>query len=144
MGENLFNGIWRFRVIAFELVTVGKKAAYDVTIEFRNGTTKTLSLQDTRVTENSDRGINLILEDQQTLIPEKNLPLPTGRWTPVARKALPQGGLNKHTFRFFVDSADIKPIKFLFEIDPSLLPEKIGFKYTVDSPSFRVDLTCTK
>jgi hypothetical protein len=138
MGENLFNGVWRFRVASVTKTDV----AYNVVVEFVNGVNKTITLEDTGVSENHNVGFNLVLEDQQTLVPEYVTPF--GAWGTAVRKAVPQGALNRYTFVFEFGPETAKPAKFLVEVDPNKVNQKVGFKYTVASPSFRVDLTCTK
>jgi hypothetical protein len=138
MGENLFNGIWRFRVASVTKTDV----AYNVVVEFINGVNKTIALEDTGVSDRHDVGFNLVLEDQQTLVPKYVTPF--GAWVTAVRKAVPQGALNRYTFVFEFGPETAKPTKFLVEVDPNKVNQKVSFKYTVASPSFRVDLTCTK
>jgi hypothetical protein len=138
MGENLFNGIWRFRVAS---VTQTDKA-YNIVVEFTNGVNKTISLANSGVSRNNDVGFNLVLDDQQTLAPESSTSF--GYWSTSADKAIPQGALNRYTFVFRLGPETAKPAKLLVEVDPNKIDQNLGFKYTVASPSFRVDLTCTK
>jgi hypothetical protein len=140
MGENLFNGIWRFRVASVNIVEGDGKRLLNVVVEFRNGTNKTVSLEDTGISDNPTRGLNVVLEDEQTLVVDSD----RNAWYFASRKAIPQGGLLRHTLVYSLNNENAKPAKFLFEVDPTKLPQNLGFKYTVASPSFRVDLTCTK
>jgi hypothetical protein len=140
IGENLFNGVWRFRVASVNLVEGDGKRLFSVVVEFRNGTNKTVSLYDTGISTDRSRGINVILEDEQTLVVDYD----GNAWDSAAYKAIPQGGLLRHTFTYSLNAETAKPAKFLFEVDPTKLPQNLGFKFSVPAPSFRVDLTCTK
>jgi hypothetical protein len=137
MGENLFNGIWRFRVIS---VTEVANKGYSVLVEFRNGSNKAISVADVGMSSDYARGYNLVLANEQTLVPGPGDPT----WYFEATKIIPQGAVNRREFVFETHSDTSKPTKFLVEADPTRLPKELGLKYSVASPSFRVDLTCTK
>lgn len=141
MGEQLFNGIWRLRVTKLEAFVDGSQNGYDVTVEIRNGISKTISGTATGISP-SATGKNLILADGQTLEFANSS---ASAWIDAAFKSIPQGSLNKVQFRYYISNSETEqPAKFLFEINPTDLNKDLKLSYTVKDPSFRVDLTCQK
>ncbi len=141
LGENLFNGIWRLRVAKIEPFVDGSQNGYDVTVEIRNGVSKTIAGTKTGITPSAS-GKNLILSDGQALEFANSS---ASAWIDAAFKSIPQGSLNKVSFRYYLpEGVTEKPAKFLFEVDAAELDKDLKVGFTVKDPSFRVDLTCKK
>jgi hypothetical protein len=141
LGEQLFNGIWRLRVAKLEAFVDGSQNGYDLTLELRNGVSKTITAVNTGISP-SDDGKNLVLADGQTLAFSNDT---ASNWVDTAFKSIPQGALNKAVLRYYMpEGTTEKPVKFLFEIDASKLDKDLKLSYTVKDPSFRVNLTCQK
>lgn len=145
MNETLFNGLWRFKVLKVEEIHKddGPLApGWGVTVEIRNGWTGTLSPIDSGINTDifvTEPGGNSIQVDGYNV-------------QPFAGKNLPQGGAFTYQLAFFYPygtTADqVQQLqKFLLEADPKKIdsiPANAGARYSTPTPSFRVDLTCTK
>lgn len=146
VNEWLFNGIWRLRVTKvtpFHNNPYGD--GYAVTVEVKNGTTQTLTLDDAGIHYNSAR--NLTFADGDSWA---KMTLGVGAWQDKTYAKLPQGTGTVYTFQIFpeekLDAAAVAaatPQKFLFEVDPKL-DSSVKARFSVLDPSFRVDLTCRK
>lgn len=149
LGEFLFNGVWRLRVNKVEPARQPGSGdpgipGWAVAVEFRNGTTRTLSPSKTGI-DAGGRGISLATDDGNTLS------LRAGSdWVDFASKAIPQGAAGIHRLGFFYPDAGAgsrKPTKLLLEINTDELrnwTETKDLRYAVPNPSFRVRLDCAR
>jgi len=145
MGEWLFNGIWRMRVLKAEPISKSGRTGWGLTVDVRNGSKKTLSLDLTGVHGGGD-GIDLVMNDGNTL------ELDVNDFQTVVFRKLPQGGGLTYQVKFYYPrgAADGQgqPAKFLVEINPQVLKNyknlTAGAAYTVKNPSLRVRMDCTK
>ena len=145
MNETLFNGLWRLKVLKVEALhkdDAPLAPGWGVTVEVRNGWTGTLSPIDSGMNTDifvTEPGGNSIQVDPYNV-------------QPFAYKNLPQGGVFTYQLAFFYPygtTADQvqAPQKFLLEADPKKIdsiPANAGAHYSTPTPSFRVDLTCSK
>lgn len=140
MGEDLFNGVWRAKVLAVEKLT-GDKPGWGVTLELKNGTPVTLTPALTGISGTGE-GAHLVLADGTILTPD---PYDVQQLTFAT---LPQGGGATHELLFYLPqgvSSDAKPEKFLLEIDPNGIgfsEQQAGVAYSTGSPSLRVWVEC--
>ena len=147
IGEYLFNGIWRFRVTKLTVMTDpdrGDYPYYNVTAEFRNGTTKTILPAHTGI--DTGTAISLAFSDGDSLNFSYG-----GAWVDKTYGKIVQGSGFVFNFRFYpgdkLPLAQVianPPQKLLFEVDPAKLDKDLKLGFTVPDPSFRVDLTCTR
>lgn len=148
LGENLFNGIWRFRATKLEAITrdAGTPIETDgwgVTVELRNGTRSTVQPVFTGM---RDGGIQIAFTDAQTITVDS---LDVQKLTFAN---LPPGGVVTHQLKFWYKHDTLKdqiktPTKLLLEINPSGFENSIratGAGYTTPTPSLRVRLDCRK
>ncbi len=145
MNETLFNGLWRFKVLKVEEIhkdDAPLAPGWGVTVEIRNGWTGTLSPIDSGINTDifvTEPGGNSIQVDEYNV-------------QPFGYKKLPQGGAFTYQLDFlypYGTTADQvqAPQKLLLEADPKKIdsiPANAGAHYSTPTPSFRVDLTCTK
>ena len=129
-GEWLFNGIWRFRVLAVEAADpekIGK--GWSVKVEIRNGS----KFNGYSPSGTGWDGISLVTED--------------GNSTPAASDAvdlrelgLAQGAGNTVTL-FFPTEAASSPARVILRFNPEgLKSAPAGLRFTTANPSFRVDV----
>lgn len=145
LGDTLFNGIWRVRVVSLEPVKSGDldaRPGWAVNLEMRNGAHKTVSMLGTGFVDGTGSEASLVLPDGTTLENVQDDFLRA--WS----KEVIQGGVNRFTLRYFFprgtsDAQVVRPGKFILQIDPKL-PDYAGVKYTVPDPSLRVRLDCAK
>ena len=136
----LNNGLWRVRVLKVEAVTDPfdtSRQGYNVTLEMRNASTKTLSPFQTGVQfpQLFDAG-------------EVALKVDEGAWqTRLQMKEMLQGGGITTTIAFYyphgTPAVEVKPAaKLILPINMgSGLLRDTGLKYAAKSPAFRVKLT---
>lgn len=148
-GQTLFDGVWRLMVRDVHSVhrpfsgdpgTPG----YAVTLQFRNGSHRTISLANSGISGNGT-GVELVTADGNTL------DLDAGDFQKAVFRPIPQGGSYTTQFHFYFpggtsDSAELsKPDKFLLQVDPHAgLLRDVGLRYPISDPSFRVRLSCAK
>lgn len=133
LNELLFNGVWRFRVQS--VTRNDADGSWDVKVELRNGTQKTMYSGNNGSSTGADDlflsftggnnmslGINAGNEAQDTLV----------------YKTLPPGGASFTTLKYYTDSAADKPTKFLWNM------QKVGGLPFGKEAACRVDLTCKK
>lgn len=150
-NEFLFNGIWRMRITKVEAIrrpNTGDPGTpgYGVTLEIRNGVSRSISLSKTGI-QPSAKGIDLVMPDGNTLELSG-----VSEWVDVAFKSVPQGAGITYQLKYYypygtADAQVQQPQKFLLEINTKELAnwtETKDLKYGTANPSFRVDLTCTK
>ena len=151
MGQWLFNGIWRLRVLKLERIRKPGSGdpgtpGWGLTTEIRNGSKKTLSMAITGI-DGGGSGVDLVLPDGNTL------ELAALDFQKIVYKDIPQGGGVVHQLKYYYDhgtpDSDVQqPAKFLVEINPQQLRNyrglTAGAAYSVRNPSFRVRLDCTK
>lgn len=135
VGQTLFNGVWRFKVLDIKAATVLGKPGWEVSAEIRNATPTALSLYDAGFTTSSG-GSALYLADDTAGTTAASGPYDN------FKKVVPAGAYNiTAQFSSTAATAGRPPTKLLFLRESSLgsrLP------YNTKDPSFRVDLTCTK
>ena len=147
--QTLFNGLWRLRVAGVQSAhrpfsgdpgTPG----YALTVQFRNGSHKTVSLANTGISGNG-QGVELVTADGNTL------DLDVGDFQKTVFRPFPQGASYTTQFHFYfpsgtTDSGDLsKPDKFLLQIDSHAgLLRDVGLRYPVPDPSFRIRMNCEK
>lgn len=138
LGETLFNGVWRMTVKSVRPISRynGQQRGYALSVEWKNGSTATADALNTGV-----KNLQLVLQDGNTLDSENGQQL-------LYRK-LAQGAGNTFTLEYYADSAQSARLtpadKLLVEIDPAVL-RNTGVKaaYSTPTPSFRVQLNCSK
>jgi hypothetical protein len=127
MGEWLFDGIWRFRVISVAKKEEADNPGYKVVVELKNGSKYTnISLAGT-----GWMGITLVLEDGNSIAAASDA-------VELRDAGLPQGAGITSTVIFDTDSAK-RPDRVILRLDPKGLAGT-DMKYTVANPSFRVDV----
>lgn len=131
LNELLFDGVWRLRVREVKLLD----RAWGVTVELRNGTSKTLTPTDAGV-DLLGQDLSLILADDNTLSMDvsDSPPFTTG----LSMKRIAPGASAVYTVPFRGSPNDLaqRPVKLLFGVEA-----KAGLPFS-SSPSFRVNLTC--
>ena len=147
INEYLFNGIWRVRVTKLTVMTDpdrGDYPYYNVTAEFKNGTTKTILPVHTGI--DTGTAVSLAFSDGDSLNFSYG-----GPWVDKTFGKIVQGSGFVFNFKFYpgdkLPLAQViatPPQKLLFEVDPAKLDKDLKLGFTVPDPSFRVDLTCTK
>jgi len=144
LNEWLFNGIWRARatkVERAELEGVGLPS-WNVTLEVRNGTNKTL--QPWRAGWKDTSSLTLVFADGSTDTMDTGA---EGRNynDKIYHAAIPQGATAISTLYFLSDRTD-PPTKLLIEMDPEA-PRKdkeYNLAFSVPNPSLRIKLDCAK
>lgn len=142
MGETLFNGVWRLKVISSGLQTNPDDPDYKnwaVTLELRNG----------KNTQNSptDSGFQdypqLAFADD-TVLDMETTTAKVQYQKAIFYKSLPPGGVARTTlfYRLPDEDASKSPTKLLIAIKRTEFGKTFG--YSVTDPSFRVRLDCTK
>lgn len=130
LGEWLFNGIWRFRVISVtptDPATIG--AGWQAKVEIRNGT----KFSGYSPGGTGWQGISIVTEDGTSINAASDAP-------ELRDKGLAQGASNAVTLFFPTDSAS-KPSRVILRFDPrGLEGTPKDLRYTTKDPSFRVNL----
>lgn len=132
LNEWLFNGIWRFRVLAVNPLE-GDRPGWKVDVELRNGTTAdNMALDGTGF-----QSVQLVMEDQNIIPAPYNI---TEFNRPVG-----QGSTIKESLIYFDDEGNgRKPIKMIVRITPDdptkAFLKRMGAVYSVPDPSFRINL----
>lgn len=139
MGQTLFNGVWRLKVLDSKPGVVNGNPGWHLTVEMRNGTPRPQYLPSTGIA-NSDSGYSLATPDGNIGIWSTNYTL-----NDFADRDVPQAGMFTYTFKFWPKDKSVltPPAKFLLRIDTKNV-NKTNVPYSVPDPSFRVDLTCKK
>ena len=149
LNEWLFNGVWRMRATKVEPVT-DPPGSYNygdgwaVTVEVRNGTAQTITLDDVGVVY--DGAINLAFADGDSWGKSTR-----EGWQDKTYTKLPQGAGFLYIFKMYPDSKLDRaavlakpPQKLLIENLKKITDRYKGVAFSVPDPSFRVDLTCKK
>lgn len=140
IGQTLFNGVWRLKVIESALKTNPDDSDYKnwaVTLELRNAKNTQNSPGDSGFVEYPQiafaDGTVLDMETTEAKVQYQNA---------IFYKSLPPGGVAHTTlwYRLDPDHAAQTPTKLLINIDPHQYGKTFG--YTVHDPSFRVKLDC--
>lgn len=137
LGETVFNGVWCLTVREIQPIMLKtKQAAWEVSVEIRNGTTRQLSLYDSGFTTlSAGKSVYLALPDNSTA--------PLRGLTPdVFKKVLPAASY-AFKMQFVPDEAHQgqTPTKFLLLREST---QGVALPYSTKDPSFRIDLTCQK
>ncbi len=149
MGQTLFDGVWRLTVkdiasthrpFSGEPGTPG----YAVTMQFRNGSPRTISLANSGISGNGT-GVELVTVDGNTL------DLDVGDFQRMAFRPIPQGGSYTARLHYYYpsgtgDAGDLsKPDKFLLQVDPHAGGLRdVRVRYPISDPSFRVRANCAE
>jgi|GEM_PF-407674 len=148
-NEWLFNGIWRMRVTKMEAATNpsrGNLPGYKVTVQISNGTTQTLTLDQTGIQFGNAYTVNFADGNSYAAPTSTNV-----AFLDKTTARILQGASTLLEFGFWPDDGRTLeqartnlPQKFLLEVDPKKLKKDLKVGFTVPDPSFRVDLTCKK
>lgn len=140
VNEFLFNGIWRMRVNKIEATEAFGQKAWGITVEVRNGTTRTLEPGQTGWADSS--GLTLAFADGSTA--GINASALTREYENDLRaKSLAQGATLTYQLKFDTPQTEA-PTKLLVQIDPAKLQKNLGVSYNTPDPSFRFKLDCSK
>lgn len=140
INEFAYNGIWRARVTKVEPAEFYGRKGWGVTLELRNGTTRTLEPGQTGVADAS--GLSVGFVDGSTS--GMSLSAVTREYeNEVRSKRLAQGAALIYQLKFDSDQTS-PPTKLLLEVDPAKLQRNLGVSYTTPSPSFRFKLDCSR
>lgn len=149
VNEPLFNGVWRLRVSKVEAVADpdgGSLNFYHIVTQISNGTNKTLSPDSAGIQIGNAYNIFMANGDSIAAPTSTSVSFQTKTWA-----KLPQGAGENMDFWFRPSGTPTldqmkanMPQKFLFEVKPDKLDKSLKVAYTVQDPSFRVNLTCTK
>ena len=139
LNQTLFDGVWRLTVKGIAPIMRGETVpGWGVTVELKNGSGTTVYASQTGV-----NGFSLIMPDGNSLEKDSYI---EGNFL---GQDLNAGAGATLQLKFFFPPNTVnppRPAKLLLEVDPTrlagFLKGKVG--YTTASPSFRVDLTCTK
>ena len=142
VGETLFNGVWRLKVLKLEPISKGEnQPGWGVTVELRNGTKVTTAVYRTGLT-----GINLVLPNGNALTFDEY------EGQSFTHNDLAQAAGVTTQLKFYFPSGTPakdapRPEKLVVQFDPAKLWEgvrKEGVAFTTPTPSLRVKLDCTK
>ena len=147
LNEPLFNGIWRLRVTKSEAVADRDGTpAYHVVAQISNGTNKTLDPDSTGIQRGNAYTIVMANGDSLAAPTNTSVSFQDKTWA-----KLPQGVGENLDFWYYpggqltLEQLKVNmPQKFLLEVKPDKLDKSLKVGYTVQDPSFRVNLTCTK
>jgi hypothetical protein len=147
----LFNGIWRMKVDSVAALSDPSMVGWygwGVTVEVRNGTTRDdYTLAYTGLTD-----LDLAFADASTLS-ITGTAAGHGSWATFSSHIFPQASSYKQQLAFWypvnTKHSDVqKPVKFLALFDPKVQAYHAGTfhepNFTTPTPSFRVDLRCSK
>lgn len=140
VGETLFNGIWRLKVLSSQLDTNPDDSDYKnwaVTLELRNGKNAQSSPGDTGFQDYPQLAFS-----DDTVLDMDTTTAKVQYQKAIFYKSLPPGGVARTTlwYRLGEENAQKTPTKLLISIKPVEFGKKFG--YTVADPSFRVKLDC--
>lgn len=136
LGETLFNGVWRLKVLAVRPATLRNKPGWEIDLEIRNATSQPLNLYGSGFsTPTGGLTLKAATSDNTTMTVWRGLD--------QFKKVIP-GGPYAFTAQFLPDEAHAnEPLtKLLLTRDNTAEGAKLPF--TTKNPSFRVDLTCQK
>jgi hypothetical protein len=142
VGETLFNGVWRLKVVKLEPISKGEnQPGWGVTLELRNGTKVTTAVYRTGLT-----GINLVLPNGNALTFDEY------EGQAFTHNDLAQAAGVTTQLKFYFPSGTPakdapRPEKLVVQFDPAKLWEGVrsaGVAFTTPTPSLRVKLDCTK
>ena len=138
IGETLFNGIWRLKVLSSRLDTNPDDPDYKnwaVSLELRNGKNGQNSPGDSGFQDYPQLAFGDDTIDMETTAKVQYQKA-------VFYKSLPPGGVARTTlwYRLGDENAQKTPTKLLINIKPVEFGKKFG--YSVPDPSFRVKLNC--
>lgn len=142
VGETLFNGVWRLKVVKLEPISKGEnQPGWGATVELRNGTKVTTAVYRTGLT-----GINLVLPNGNALAFDEY------EGQAFTHNDLAQAAGVTVQLKFYFPAGtpakDLpRPEKLVVQFDPAKLWEgvrKEGVAFTTPSPSLRVRLDCQK
>ncbi|SMB97541.1 hypothetical protein [Deinococcus hopiensis] len=148
LGDTLFNGVWRVKVLAVKAVARDEGAGapgWGVDLEFRNATSKDIS--PTISIDAFGKGIYLF---QAGGNPAGDISGDGVYYT--FAKDLPPGGVLRGQMRFYAGSdrttwpafTAARPTKLILSVLNPTPVKNEGLAYNTQTPSFRVDLTCSK
>jgi hypothetical protein len=141
IGQTLFNGVWRLRVISSELQTNPADPDYKnwaIVLELRNG----LNAQNSPGDSGFQDYPQLAFADDTVLDMETTAKVQYQN--AVFYKSLPPGGVARTTlwYRLPDEDASKSPTKLLVSIKSTEYGKTFG--YSVADPSFRIKLDCNK
>lgn len=139
-GTLLFNGVWRFQVERFERYVERSLRGWDVHVEIRNGSDRTLAPRDLGFHPLHD-GIVLVLESGRVLT------MNTGYVGQIQQQLLfrqiPPGASAATVFRFLDDGDDTDPVRLVVPVSAEIATFRSdGLSFETDAPSFRIRLDC--
>lgn len=139
-GTLLFNGVWRFQVERFERYVERSLRGWDVHVEIRNGSDRTLAPRDLGFHPLHD-GIVLGLESGRVLT------MNTGYVGQIQQQLLfrqiPPGASAATVFRFLDDGDDTDPVRLVVPVSAETATFRSdGLSFETDAPSFRIRLDC--
>ncbi len=150
LNEYLFNGVWRIKATKLDKIFKDGDPhfpGWGVTLEFRNGSKTTLMATDAGI-DGTGSGIQVAFGDANTLSVDA-MDVQT-----LTFANLPQGGVITKQLKFFYpypmpNNTDPyqAPKKFLLEVNPKGMGDSTkakGVAFNTPTPSFRVNLTCSK
>lgn len=141
LNEWLFNGIWRIRATKVEPMEMFGRNVWAVTLEIRNGTTRTLEPGQTGWKDSS--GLTLAFADGSTGTIQAGV-LTREYDNGIYSAKIPQGASVISQIKFdFTTPKPEAPNKMLIQIDPSRLQRNLGVAYNTPDPSFRFKLDCS-
>lgn len=140
-GQWLFNGVWRVRVNKVEPITLPDVGTpgFAVTIQVRNGTSKTTSMAYAGVGET-----NLVLADGTQLSIDQTLDRVA--YSTMVNTDLVPGANITQVLKYYLPTTaatDQKPAKWLVEMHQNTTGS-VPPHYTTKTPSLRVNLDCDK
>lgn len=133
LNEWLFNGIWRFRVLAVE--PLAGEPGFRARVELRNGT----PANGAALSGTGFEGLFLALEDGRTIRAVSDA-------VELRDNPFPPGAGMVYEALFYPEAQDVgkAPSKLLLILDPKRMLTSLDIRYTVPDPSFRVRLDCRK
>ncbi|GAC1413743.1 MAG: hypothetical protein NVSMB64_24020 [Candidatus Velthaea sp.] len=139
IGETLFNGIWRLKVLSSQLQSNpddSDSKNWAVALELRNAKNAQNSPGDSGFQDYPQLAFGDETLDMETTTAKVQYQ------KAIYYKSLPPGGVARTTlwFRLGDENAQKTPTKLLISIKPVEYGKKFG--YTVPDPSFRVKLDC--
>lgn len=139
-GALLFNGVWRFQVERVERYVERSLRGWNVHVEIRNGTDRTLAPRDLGFHPLHD-GIVLVLESGRVLTMNTGY---VGQIQPqLLFRQLPPGASAATVFRFLDEGDDADPARLVVPVSPDVATFRSeGLAFATDAPSFRIRLDC--
>ncbi|MES2463014.1 MAG: hypothetical protein V4671_20710 [Armatimonadota bacterium] len=127
MGDWLFNGVWRFRVISVEKAPASLGEGWAARVEIRNGS----KFSGYSPGGTGWQGISLVTEDGMSVGAASDA-------VDLQSQGLAQGAANTQTVFFATESAS-KPARIVLRFDSNGVANT-PLRYSVSNPSFRVDV----